>query len=212
LKAIPKEEEMSEIPPVSFSMVITHEDYSRAQALYNARGSNAKITYLDLGKIKYLVLILIVIASAAFHFFTSNHTTMVVHRSHTLSGNAISIVISIGVSIVVFVALFVGFWIFIMRQARRNVSNEQYDFTIDDTGIRVHTPTVDTCYAWSGFTDPLENEHLFLLVKDANYLFLLKRAIADPEDVNRLRVLIEHNLGPVNSKGMKSMPTPSGQE
>lgn len=116
-------------------------------------------------------------------------------------------------SIVIFIVIFIGFGIFFYtRQKRTKATGEQYDFTVNDTELRITTPTSDTHYAWSRFPRALEDQHLFLLViEEDNVIAFPKRAIAGEEDILRLRTLIEQRIGLIQSQGKKSAPTPPSQ-
>ncbi|ARF53477.1 YcxB family protein [Streptomyces gilvosporeus] len=103
------------------------------------------------------------------------------------------------VGLVVFVAFMVAVpWL----QARRlhRLAERQGDIcgTVDDTGVRLTTAHSSASHDWHLYARYVETPELFVLLsadKSAvGFAVLPKRAVADPEEVDRLRAVLDRRL------------------
>ncbi|MFG3026553.1 YcxB family protein [Streptomyces sp. NPDC048254] len=101
--------------------------------------------------------------------------------------------------VVVFVAFMTAVpWL----QARRlhRLAERQGDIcgTVDDTGVRLTTAHSSASHDWHPYSRYAETPELFVLLsadKSAvGFAVLPKRAVADPEDVDRLRAVLDRRL------------------
>jgi hypothetical protein len=87
-------------------------------------------------------------------------------------------------------------------QARRHhqLAERQGDIrgTVDDTGIRLTTAHSSTSHDWHLYARYVETPELFLLLSadksSVGFVVLPKRAVPDPEDVDRLRAVLDQQL------------------
>ncbi|BDM69360.1 hypothetical protein HEK616_28470 [Streptomyces nigrescens] len=119
------------------------------------------------------------------------------------------------VGVVVFVAFMTAVpWL----QARRlhRLAERQGDIrgTVDDTGVRITTAHSSGSHDWHLYSRYVETPELFVLLsadKSAvGFVVLPKRAVADPEEVDRLRAVLDRRLVRADAAGAPGSPRSRG--
>lgn len=115
------------------------------------------------------------------------------------------------ITVFIMAALFIAFWVFVLRQAGRFITDDQtYDMSFSEEGHRLRTATTEFSCTWSYFTSARENAQIILLIVNPHTATIIpKRLFSDVATVDRLRTLIERHVGTMNGKPISKAPNTS---
>jgi hypothetical protein len=80
-------------------------------------------------------------------------------------------------------------------RSNKHIFEVPYDVTVDETGIHVKSPSLEASSNWTAYSDIMENEHSFLLIRGKGlFATYPKRVFRNDEQINDFRSVATKNI------------------